>query len=100
MFDRMSRASARRWSLAGAVLPAVAVLVLPLSVAAQPPPSRIGNIWDNLPHQPTQGDVSAAEQQQGVAPPPQQQRAIDSDIDQLYHQLLGTEQHDQATNGH
>lgn len=74
--------------------------VLALSAAAQQrqPPSRIGNRWDSLSHQPTQADVGAAEQEHGLAPSAQRERAIDSEIDQLGRQLLDQERTDPALN--
>jgi len=86
------------------VLPAallvIAALMVPVASGAQQPPSRIGNIWDGVPHQPTQGDVSAAERERGVAAPSQHQQKIDSELQSLYNQLLSGEQGGGAPRGH
>jgi len=94
MLHRMSRVPARPRAAAALLVPAL--LFLPVAAGAQQPPSRIGNIWDNLPHQPSQGDVSAAERERGVEPPQQRQRDIDSELERLNQQLLSTEQNDPA----
>ena len=82
----------------GTVAALAAVVVLPAIVATaqepQPqtqPPARIGNRWDGLSHQPTQRDVGAAEQELGIAPRDQRERAINNDLDQIMQQLLSKE---------
>ena len=103
MFDRRSgTAVARRAALAGALMLST---VLPLPVFAQepqpeaPPPARIGNRWDGLSHQPTQRDVGTAEQELGIAPRDQRERAINDDIDRIMQQLLNKEQNGPAAAG-
>lgn len=66
-------------------------LALPFPAAAQPPPSRIGNIWDGLAHQPTQGEVSAAEQDAGVKPGGAHEQQINNQLWDLDRQLLQSE---------
>ena len=86
----------------GTVAALAAVVVLPAIAASaqepqpQPqsqsqPPARIGNRWDGLSHQPTQRDVGAAEQELGIAPRDQRERAINNDLDQIMQQLLSKE---------
>lgn len=79
-------------------LVAAAVLAFP-AAAQQGPPDRIGNIWDSLPHQPTQADVGAAEQERGLARTGERDRAIDSELDQLGRMLLQQEGSDPALKG-
>jgi hypothetical protein len=87
-------------------LAALAVVVMlsavppPLAAQESPPPARIGNIWEGLSHQPTERDVGAAEQEHGIAPRDQRERAINNDIDQIMHQLLSKEQNGPAAAGH
>lgn len=69
-----------------------------LPTAAQEPPARIGNRWDSLSHQPTQADVGTAEQERGLAPRSDRDRAIDSELDQLGRLLLEQERTDPAVN--
>ena len=64
-----------------------------------PAPPRIGNIWDNLPHQPTQGDVGAAEQELGLGSSAQHEQQVDKELKDLGDELLNAEQRDQAVNG-
>jgi hypothetical protein len=89
MFRCISWLPARRGALGAAGCLVVAVLALPVPGGAQQPPSRIGNRWDNMAHQPTQGEVSAAERERGIAPPPQ---STDAEIERLYRELLQGEQ--------
>ena len=92
---------APRWR---AVLAAAAVLLagaplLPEQAAAQQrAPSRIGNRWDSLSHQPTQGEVGAAERERGLAPPTEHDRAIDEELERLDRQLLNQEQSNPPVN--
>lgn len=90
------RFSSELWTKPKAVLPAMAVALalMPAAAMAQDngnPPQRIGNIWDTLPHQPTEGDVTAKEHQSGVAPSNAQNRNTDKDLMRLDQQLLTKE---------
>ncbi len=62
----------------------------------QQPPARIGNIWNAIPHQPVQGDVSSAEQGVGIAPNESQSQRIDRELDELNRELLQRERSDPA----
>ncbi len=55
------------------------------------PPQRIGNIWDSLPHQPTEGSVTAKEHETGVAPDVARERDINKELQNLDEQLLNEE---------
>ena len=57
-----------------------------------PPPARIGNIWEGLPHQPNQADVGAAEQELGLAPSSQHDRQVEKELQELGNQLLKEEE--------
>lgn len=57
----------------------------------QNPPQRIGNIWDSLPHQPTEKEVTPLEHESGVAPDAAQQRDINKELMQLDQELLDKE---------
>lgn len=70
----------------------VAPLLPGWALGQEQPPSRIGNRWDSLSHQPTQGEVGAAEREHGLAPPTEHDRAIDEDLERLDRQLLNQEQ--------
>nr|ATZ76339.1 hypothetical protein P410_40 [uncultured Alphaproteobacteria bacterium] len=70
-------------------------MLVPPSVRAQSTapatsaaPARIGNIWGNLPHQPTQKEVGSAEQESGVAPAAKQQQQINDELQSLDRELL------------
>ena len=54
-------------------------------------PSRIGNTWDSLPHQPTEGNVTAKEHESGVAPDTARERDINKELQNLDQQLLNEE---------
>jgi hypothetical protein len=60
-------------------------------VAAQPPPSRIANIWDYRDHQPTRGSVRSAEQAGGIALSTPEKSQVDDELQRLYEQLLAHE---------
>lgn len=77
------------------------MILPPLAAMAQQeqPPARIGNRWDGLSHQPTQRDVGAAEQELGVAPRADRERAINDDLDQIMKQLLSKEPNGAAAAG-
>jgi hypothetical protein len=84
-----------------------ALLVAPAALRAQPalpgdspPPPRIGNIWDNMPHQPTEADVGAAEQEMGLAGSPQYEKQMNKELEDLSNQLLKDEETDPAMRGH
>ena len=79
-----------RCALVAALL-AATLQSAPAGAQEQPPPARIGNRWDGLSHQPTQRDVGAAEQELGIAPRDQRERAINGDIDQIMRELLSKE---------
>ena len=81
-------------ALIGAGGPAIAVG--PGAAAPEQPPARIGNIWNAIPHQPAQGDVSSAEQGVGIAPNPSQNQRIDRELDELNRELLQRERSDPA----
>ena len=68
----------------------------PGSAAPETPPARIGNIWNAIPHQPAQGDVSSAEQGVGIAPNSSQNQRIDRELDELNRELLQREHSDPA----
>jgi len=53
------------------------------------PPSRIGNIYGGLDHQPTQSEVQDREQAAGVGADTSQQQRNAATVDRLYEQLLG-----------
>jgi hypothetical protein len=55
------------------------------------PPQRIGNIWDSLPHQPTEGGVTAKEHETGIAPDVARERDINKELQNLDEQLLNEE---------
>jgi hypothetical protein len=50
-------------------------------------PTRIGNIWGGLNHQPKPAEVAPLEERAGIAPPNQQQK-LDQEIAQLTRELL------------
>ena len=93
MVYRSFRVPARYTVLAAAALLLAGAQLLPdRALAQERVPSRIGNRWDSLSHQPTQGDVGAAERERGVAPPAEHERAIDEELQRLDRQLLNQEQ--------
>ena len=96
MTHRSIRVPARRTALAAAALLLAAATLAPERASAQQPPSRIGNRWDSLSHQPTQGDIGAAEQERGLAPGTEHDRAISEELQRLDRQLLEQEQNDPA----
>ncbi|MCA7119739.1 MAG: hypothetical protein LGL72_10100 [Acidibrevibacterium sp.] len=77
------------------VLVAVLVAAVPGAARAQAtapaPPQRIGNIWDSLPHQPTEGSVTAKERETGVAPDVAREHDINKELQNLDEQLLNEE---------
>jgi hypothetical protein len=58
------------------------------------PPPRVGNVWEGLSHQPTESEVEGALQQQGLELPPNQQRRLNTEVEDLARQLLQQEQTD------
>jgi|ERR1700736_3896329 hypothetical protein len=92
MVYRSFRAPTGYTVLAAALLLAAPQLLPDRALAQQPAPSRIGNRWDGLSHQPTQRDVGAAERELGVAPPTEHDRALDEELERLDRQLLNQEQ--------
>ena len=85
----LSRRITRRVALAGLVFFAQPALALAQSMPSGHPalPTRIGNIWGGLNHQPTPAEVASLEEQAGIAPPNQQQK-LDQEIAQLMRELL------------
>jgi hypothetical protein len=59
---------------------------VPAIGAAQP--ARIGNIWNGLPHQPTESEVLNAERAAGVAPTDAQARHQQQELDRMSRNLL------------
>jgi len=55
------------------------------------PPAREGNIWGDVAHQPTRGEVQEQEKAVGIALPSQQQKTLNQDVDQLYRELVTRE---------
>lgn len=93
MIQRLSRTPATHAVVAAVLLLVVAPLLPERALAQeQRAPARIGNRWDSLSHQPTQGDVGAAERERGIAPPTEHERAIDEELQRLDRQLLNQEQ--------
>src|SRR5260370_35755247 len=92
MVYRSFRAPTWHQIIAAAALLLAAPQLLPERALAQErTPSRIGNRWDGLSHQPTQRDVGAAERELGVAPPTEHDRALDDELERLDRQLLHPE---------
>lgn len=67
-----------------------ATLLLPVLAHAQQdqPQARVGNIWNNQAHQPTQDEVSQQEKAAGVAPRPGQQRQTADELQELDRQVM------------
>lgn len=93
MFRRTFRMATKRPALGAAALLMMAAQQPSRAIAQEEPPSRIGNRWDSLSHQPTEGDVNAAEQEWGVAPSPEHEQVLDDELEKLDRQLLSAEQH-------
>ncbi len=53
----------------------------------QPPPSRIGNVWDGRAHEPNPAVVDAHERAAGIAASPEARRQADDTVEQLFRQL-------------
>ncbi len=100
MSDRLLR---RRASSAALLIGALLLFLAPelpaLQAAAEEPPIKIGNRWDGLDHQPRQADIGAAEQELGLSPSANHDRAVDNELRELGDQLLNAEQNDPAVNG-
>jgi hypothetical protein len=90
LFKRANRALSRPCLAAAGVLFALAPVVA-WAQETQNPPQRIGNIWDSLPHQPTEQEVTPLEHESGVAPDAAQQRDINKELMQLDQELLNKE---------
>jgi hypothetical protein len=56
----------------------------------QPPPSRIGNVWNGTAHEPNPAAVDANERAAGIAASPEARRRADDTIEQLFRQLENT----------
>ncbi len=85
---------ALRWCRAGVMAGIMVFFSLAAALAqgdSGTPPPRIGNIWDSLPHQPTEGNVTAKEHETGVAPDATRERDINKELQNLDEQLLNEE---------
>ena len=82
--------------LAGVLLAGV---LLAMPGAAQTPPSRIGNIWNGIPHEPSGPAVRADESAAGIALPQQKAQQQDQELEQIARQLTGKANPDAGSNG-
>ena len=72
---------------------AVALMLLlsvpaPAQTQQDQPQARIGNVWNNASHQPTQSEVSQEEKAAGIAPRPGQQRQTTDELQELDRQVM------------
>jgi hypothetical protein len=67
-----------------------AALLLPVLAHAQQdqPQARVGNVWNNASHQPTQSEVSQQEKAAGVALRRDQQRQTADELQELDRQVM------------
>lgn len=56
----------------------------------QPPPSRIGNVWNGTAHEPDPAAVDAHERAAGIAVSPEAGHQADDTVEQLFRQLENT----------
>lgn len=72
------------------LLAAVALAVIPhLAIAQQHVPTREGNIWNGMDHEPTPSEVERGEAAAGITPPAAQQNRTTDEVESLYRQLMG-----------
>lgn len=55
-------------------------------------PTREGNIWNGLDHEPVPSLVHRDEEAAGIAQPPAQREQTTDDVESLYRQLMSAEQ--------
>jgi hypothetical protein len=56
-------------------------------------PTREGNIWNGLDHEPVPSQVHRDEEAAGIASSGAQQQKADEEVEELYRQLMRNEPH-------
>lgn len=75
-----------------ALLAAFALGMVPSFALAQDRvPTREGNIWGGMDHEPVPSEVQRQEETTGIHQSPAQQDKTNNDVESLYRQLMGKE---------
>jgi len=81
-----------RFEIGGAAFVAAALAVAPgLALAQTHVPTREGNIWGGLDHEPRPSQVLPQERAAGVAPSPAGETQQTDDVETLYRDLMQSE---------